>query len=225
VATSAARGLAAFALVLLACVMPGNVPADSPREEVLFQDAFQGKLGAGWSWLREDRNAWRVADRALEIRPAHGTVDKATNLLVRQAPDTSKQTTLAEVTVSNDPTQQYEQCGIVWYYNDRHFVKLVKEVVDGKSWIVMGRSHPERGALAGKIPFVREDKAVLRLDVAGETITGRARKSAEGKWTVVGTCPLPVDGPAMVSLQAYHGPTDAEHWARFENFRMLRIAD
>jgi regulation of enolase protein 1 (concanavalin A-like superfamily) len=201
------------------------VQAELPPEELLFGDTFEGKLGAGWSWVREDPRAWRIGDRALEIRPAHGTVEKATNLLVRKAPETSERTTAAEVTVSNDPTEQYEQCGIVWYYNDRHYVKLVKEVVDAKSWIVMGRTHPERGALAGKIPFVREDKAVLRLEVTGEKIAGRVRKLDEKKWTDVGTCQLPVDGQAMVSLQAYHGPLDAEHWARFESFRMLRIAD
>ena len=37
-------------------------------DEVLFQDDFKAKLGEGWAWLREHREAWRVAERGLEVR-------------------------------------------------------------------------------------------------------------------------------------------------------------
>ena len=35
--------------------------------EILFQDDFAGRLGEGWSWIREHRQAWRVAPRGLEV--------------------------------------------------------------------------------------------------------------------------------------------------------------
>jgi len=28
-------------------------------QEVLFEDHFQSKLGQGWAWVREHREAWR----------------------------------------------------------------------------------------------------------------------------------------------------------------------
>src|SRR6266446_3214038 len=35
--------------------------------EILFQDNFTGKLGEGWSWIREHPHAWRVTARGLEV--------------------------------------------------------------------------------------------------------------------------------------------------------------
>src|SRR3954447_5899683 len=58
--------------------------------EVLFQDDFRGKLGDGWSWIRERREAWRVTDKGLEvlIEPGNmwGPQNDARNVLVRPAP-------------------------------------------------------------------------------------------------------------------------------------------
>ena len=43
-------------------------------DDVLFQDDFQGKLGEGWSWVRERRGAWRVTGRGLEVRIEPGNM-------------------------------------------------------------------------------------------------------------------------------------------------------
>ena len=43
-------------------------------EDVLFQDDFQGKLGVGWSWVREHREAWRITGRGLEVRIEPGNM-------------------------------------------------------------------------------------------------------------------------------------------------------
>lgn len=191
-------------------------------EEVIFVDRFDTKLADGWSWMNETPNGWRVANRALEIRVLRGPIARASNLLMRDAPHPSERMLVAEVTVSNQPTEQYEQCGIVWWYDERHFVKLVKEVVDGQSWIVMGRTHPTSGQLAGKIAFDKDDAARLRLEVTDKTIVGKVKKKGLDEWTDVGRCQLPGDGPARISLQTYHGPTDEEHWARFNDFSLAR---
>jgi len=41
-------------------------------EEVLFQDNFAGKLGEGWSWVREHPGAWRLTPRGLPQGLVHG---------------------------------------------------------------------------------------------------------------------------------------------------------
>src|SRR5881396_2921926 len=55
-----------------------------------FHDDFQGKLGEGWSWLREHREAWRVTGLGLEVRVEPGNMwgpaNDARNLLIRPAP-------------------------------------------------------------------------------------------------------------------------------------------
>lgn len=109
--------------------------------EVVFKDEFKGKLDKGWKWLREERKAWRIKDDALEIRVQPGKADTVKNALVRKAPDRSKGKYAIEVTVTNTakPTQQWEQAGITWYHKGKPVFKLVKELIDGKTWIIPGR--------------------------------------------------------------------------------------
>jgi len=47
-------------------LLAGSLFAAEPS--VVFEDTFKGKLGEGWTWLRENPKAWRIADDALELR-------------------------------------------------------------------------------------------------------------------------------------------------------------
>lgn len=224
-------GVAASGLVgcvgLGSCAWPAAVlAAEEARADgtTLFADAFDHALGKGWAWIREAPGGWKIRNGALEIRSGVGTMDRATNLLVRDVPVEANQTIVMQVTVQNAPTEQYEQCGIVWYYNDRTYVKLVKEMVDGKSWIVMGCSLPPGGRLAGKVPFPKENVAQLRLAVRAGQIIGSQRQAGEATWHKVGKCALPGHLPPepKISLQTFHGPETGDHWARFDNFSITR---
>jgi hypothetical protein len=42
--------------------------------EVHFADDFKGKLGEGWSWIREHREGWRLTERGLEVRVQPGNM-------------------------------------------------------------------------------------------------------------------------------------------------------
>ena len=57
-------------------------------QKVLFRYAFKGKLGAGWAWVREHREAWRVTEHGLEVRIEPGNMwgpqNNARNLLIRE---------------------------------------------------------------------------------------------------------------------------------------------
>jgi len=90
--------------------------AAEPR--VVFQDRFEGKLGEGWTWLRENPQTWRIKDSALEIRVEPGVAHNVKNALLRQAPDRrtgKKYAAEVTITMTAPPTKQYEQAGITWY--------------------------------------------------------------------------------------------------------------
>ena len=76
--------------------------------EVLFADDFKGKLGEGWSWVREHRDAWRVSEHGLEVRiePGNmwGPANDAKNVLVRPAPEVTKGQLEISASVTNRPT-------------------------------------------------------------------------------------------------------------------------
>ena len=126
-------------------------------QEILFQDDFKSRLGMGWSWVREHRDAWRARERGLEVRIEPGNMwgpqNDARNLLVRPAPDTTTHEIEVDVTFENRPTNQYEQVDLVWYYDDSNMVKLGEELVDGKLSIVMGREEGDKTRTLAIIPL------------------------------------------------------------------------
>lgn len=194
--------------------------------EVLFRDDFHGRLGDGWSWRREHREAWRATAHGLEVRiePGNmwGPANDAKNVLVRPAPELTGEIEIT-ATVENHPTAQYEQVDLVWYYNDSHMVKLGLELVNGQLSIVMGREENDRTRTI-KIVSVKDTTVQLLLLVKDKTVQGRFRPAASPDWQEVGECdlPAPPDTAAKVSLQFYQGPADAEHWARVSDFRVTR---
>ena len=210
--------------VVLALLAINHALAD----EVLFQDDFKLKLGAGWSWVREHREAWRASERGLEVRlePGNmwGNANDAKNVLVRPAPDAAQDEIEITVTVENHPTAQYEQVDLAWYYDDGHMVKLGLELVDGKLSIVMGREENDRTRTVKIIPL-DAFRVQLRLRVKGNGVRGQFRPAGSDTWQAVGECdlPAPVEAKSRISLQFYQGPPDAEHWARVNDFRVRRL--
>ena len=194
--------------------------------EVLFQDDFKGKLGEGWSWMREHREAWRATDRGLEVRIEPGNMwgpqNNARNVLVR--PASAVVDLEIFVSVENKPTNQYEQVDLVWYYDDGNMVKLGQELVDGKLSVVMGREENDKTRTVAIIPL---DSTTLRLRfiVKGKRIRGQFFTADAKDWREVGETdmPAPIDGKAKISLQFYQGSDKEEHWARVWDFRVEKV--
>ena len=204
------------------------IATDAASGDFLFSDDFIGKLGEGWSWVREHREAWRVTGRGLEVRiePGNmwGPANDAKNVLVRAAPDATANDIEVSVTVENKPTEQYEQSDLVWYYDDSHMVKLGQELVDGKLSIVMGREEKDRTRTIAIIPL-DSFTVRLRLVVKGNKIHGHFRPDGVKEWHDAGESdlPAPSDAKPKISLQFYQGPAKAEHWARVTEFRIQRV--
>ncbi|HYT60759.1 MAG TPA: DUF1349 domain-containing protein [Haliangiales bacterium] len=203
------------------------VVASCHADDALFQDDFDGKLGEGWSWVREHRDCWRATGRGLEVRiePGNmwGPANDAKNVLVRPAPGARKDEIEVSVNVENKPTEQYEQVDLVWYFDDGHMVKLGRELVDGKLSIVMGREENDRARTITIIPLDAASVR-LRLRVKGDQIRGQFLAPDASEWRDAGHCdlPVPANGQAKISLQFYQGPAHAEHWARITEFRIRR---
>lgn len=191
----------------------------------IFRDDSHGKLAEGWSWVREHPEAWRVTEEGLEIRVEPGNLwgkaNNARNVLVRPLPELEDGALSIALTVTNAPTNQYEQVNLVWYYDDRHMVKIGLERVDGVNSLVMGREEADKTTTLAIIP-VTSATLDLRLTVRGTQLQGEFREAPAQEWRPAGACELPVNGAPKASIQAYQGPPDAEHWARITRFRIER---
>jgi hypothetical protein len=200
--------------VLLFLVVISTLGACLAAEpQAVFQDRFAGRLGEGWNWLRENPKAWRVKDTGLEIRVEPGVAPTVKNALLRPAPDRGNGKYAVEVTVTftAPPTNQYEQAGVTWYQKGKPVFKLVHEHINGADYII-----------PGKVP-APEKTVRLRLHVSKDKYTAQFQPDAKGEFRTAATANLAPSAEEQVSIQCYNGPADAEHWIRFEDFRIVDV--
>ncbi|MHC4544431.1 MAG: family 16 glycoside hydrolase [Planctomycetota bacterium] len=185
--------------------------------QLIFEETFDSDpaMDNGWIWLRENPNQWRIKDNGLEILVQPGVAHNSMNVLRRQAPNRSKGKFAIDVTVTNNtvPTQQYEQAGITWYNNDKPGFKFVKELVSGTVMMI-----PSRKPMPSKT-------VQLRLIVDGSDYVAMFRPEGKGEFQTAAKGKLPPQRDDQVSIQCYNGPPDAEHWIRFDDFRIYKLPD
>jgi len=203
-----------FLLLLVTQLMVGGL-LSAAEPYVLYEETFDEKLGDGWTWLREHEEDWRIKDGALEIRVKPGKANSVQNALLRKAPDRSTTNYAVEVTITftSDPTRQYEQGGITWYHQQKPVFKLVHEHIDGQEWIIPGRKPAPNRTVQ------------LRLVVEGRQWTAQFREDLMGEFKTAASGQLPPPGDDQISIQCYDGPSDAEHWIRFDDFRIVQLPD
>src|SRR5262249_15203057 len=99
-----------------------------------------------------------------------------------------------------------------------------KEMFGGKQEVLFvvekdGKGRPPYG----QIPYEGEG-IWLRLRVAGKTITGEYRATRDDAWKIAGSRELLVHGQPFIGLHGGYAPKkDAERWASFSHFRVLRL--
>lgn len=195
--------------------------------EVLFSDSFNGKLGPGWSWIREHSGAWRVGEHGLEVQVEPGNMwgpqNDARNLLVRSLPAIDGGELEISAVIQNRPTRQYEQADLVWFYDDSNMVKLGLELVDQRLSVVMGSEENDQTRTAG-IVSVPTNSIDLRFLVKNDRIRGQMRPANSNEWRQVGECtlPAPTNSAPKLSLQFYQGPETGADWAAVSQFRVIR---
>ena len=206
-----------YRLWMLAALLlpPVSLLAAEPR--VLFEDRFDGKLADGWTWLRENPKAWRFREGALEIRVEPGAADTVKNALVRKAPDRSKGKFAFEVTVTGlSPADPAVRAG------------GADPVHDGKPSSSSSRSW-STASCGSSPPRTRSPwtpKTVqLRLIVTADSFEAQFRPDAKGEFKTATKGPLPPPGKDEISIQCYNGPPEAEHWFRFDDFRILKLEE
>ena len=185
-------------------------------------DPFKDRLTPDWSWVREDKTAWRLTGGSLQIRRLPGNLwekdNTAKNLLLRPPPKDVDAFT-AEITVSHAPTTFGDQAGLLWYRDDDNYVKLVKEWYDGRTWVVFAAER--EGKAEYKEADCRAEWVTFRLTVKGDTVTAAFRPVGGTDWKRFESFSFPPKD-ARIGLTAHHGPADKEIWASFTDFRITR---
>ena len=100
-------------------------------------------------------------------------------------------------------------------FTEPHFQLLdaSQELVDGRLLIIPGRK-----------PMTSRS-VQLRLTVTADKYVAQYRPNAKGEFKTASTGKLPAPRNDQVSIQCYNGPASAEHWIRFDDFRILERSD
>lgn len=198
-----------YATTLLVLLILASPAATEPK--VVFEDKFDDKPATSWKWLKENKKTWRLKDGALELRVMRGK----DNIIAHELPDPKSGPFAIEVTLTSvpQPTRQYEQAGFGWYSGGKQRFKYVKELIDGKIYVFPGKKEMPAATVQ------------LRIEVRGDKFTAHFRPEAKGEYiqAFAGNVPKSDDGKHHIALMCYNGPSDAEHWMRFDDFRILKL--
>jgi hypothetical protein len=205
-----------------------------PGEVVLFQDWQSGgvasgsdQLEPGWAWVREAVGWSAPEGRHLLLRSAPGgaAVDSTPpNLLLRDcpAPEAGWARAAAAAIVPSGGSEPGEQAGLVWYRDDRNYLKLVVEVgaesgaLDAAFVVVVGgaavfEAKKDWPAAAGS---VGAPPVTMRIELSPTGDSAAAVLDIGYCEQLVGVCEdvralRLVDGGAKVGLTA-HGASAAQ---------------
>jgi hypothetical protein len=205
------------ALMLLLCV----------QDPALYEETFAGgKLGDGWTWVREDAAGWKIEPGVLKVKSQPGSIwykkRDAKNMLFRKlgVAATEAGPISIEVTVDSDPETNAEQCGLFLYSDEKNYVKLIRECNKSKPGIVLAR---QAKGFPESIPPKEEPKGPIRLKLvwSGAKVVGSYK--AAGDWVTLGEYEMPEStGELKIGLGAHGAAPDADRWASFTAFRIAK---
>jgi len=113
-----------------------------------------------------------------------------------------------------------KQAGLIWYQDDDNYIKLVKESLEGKEWIVLAREVGGQSELIAKARIVAET-AELQLIYLDGVVQGQFRTSSKDSWQAVGECPFLEGTNLKIGLFTHGGPKDIERWVEMRSFSLV----
>jgi len=196
-------------------------------------DNFSGdRLGAGWSWVRQDDQA-RVNDGVLrwptEAADLNGPGGNAGVLLRDPGEGDWTIETKVKIDLGTDDVRNYQQAGIVAYADDDSFVRLSHVAIWNTRQTEFGHEQryagsPEgvlhAGTIVGPPAATTWLRITHRVDPANGEHELRGWTSRDGKsWVKGGVWTLPAGSDLEVGLVSHGG---AGATARFDWFRLYR---
>ena len=187
----------------------------------LFVDPFLSPPARPWTWIRESPEN-RKTDGGLCIRLEPGGLmggaKDARNILIRPLPAEARS---VAVNVETHHASQFEQAGLILYGDDDNYVKLVREFVDGSTWIVLVVEVAARPNVAAKVPLPEGETTWLCMEIQGEKIKASGWGDSKAVVTV-GEVDFPPEILRRVGIFTQSGQAGADRWARFRDFSIRR---
>ncbi len=214
---------------ILAATLLGLAPFLAAQQNDEFNSTT---LGAQWSWVRENPNAWSLTGTELEIRTEFGALNglpadipatnSVKNLLLQASP---QGTFRMETKLAFNPDSSYQNAGLLYYLDDDNYIRVSRGVYGTfngvwMEWEVAGKT------LMRIIDPVRVSTIWLRLSRTNGTAFSGTYSTDGVVWQLIGTEQIVFGGglpQPRIGLQAANGVgvivPDYSIPARFDYFR------
>src|SRR5262245_45777089 len=222
-----------FIPLALAAVQLLAASQASVAGEVLFEDAFDGALLPEWRVIGLKKDDYRIRNGSLEMRVQPGKATKETPMLMVALPFEAADNVAASVdlTLIDRFTEPGESAGLFLTDEDGREFGGEKKNLNGHLVFSPGEvefigkegteGDPQQYAL--KFWPANDDCGSLRIIVRGNYGYFQVGPSKDGKYLNFFHSALrPKEPKRGFCLSAFGGPTDKEHWVRFDNFRVVR---
>jgi hypothetical protein len=205
----------------------------SLAQEVLFEDDFNGALSPKWSAVGLKKDDYRIKNGGLEMRVQPGNAAKDTPMLVVLLPFETTDSVTASVglTLIDRFTEPSESAGIFLTDEDSREFGAEKRNLNGHLVFSPGEvefigkegteGDPQQYAL--KFWPANDDFGPLRIIVRGNYGYFQVGPSTDGKYlNFFHSAIRPKEPKRGFCLSASGGPSDKDHWVRFDDFRVVR---
>lgn len=192
-------------------------PSPTP-DPLLFRDDFEGSLGEGWTWTRENKQSWSLTNMPgwLEIIAGPGYVGDGTlnNILLRPIPEGNFE---IETKINFKPVGDYQLAGLLLYESAANFLQFGRAFCDAPNvcakdgfyvdLVANGNADGENLATAAQ----ETEISYLRLRREGNRYTTYASHDGQ-EWQLIGEKTSDMN-PMFIGLlagQAWSAPQPAQ---------------
>jgi hypothetical protein len=227
------RKMIRLILLAIAAFQLLSLSALSSADEILFEDTFDEKLSPQWKAVGLKEDEYRIKDGGLEMRVFPANKKSGPPMLMVHLPFTTNDTVTASVELSliDRFTEPAEAAGL--YLTDENSREFAAEKKNINGFLVFSPGKVEFIGKAGtggdpqqfalKFWPANEEFGPLRIIVRGGNGFFQAGPSKEGEYLNFFHSALRDNEPKRgFCLSTSGGPTDKEHWVRFDNFRVIK---
>lgn len=166
-------------------------PSPTP-DPLLFRDDFEGSLGEGWTWTRENKKSWSLINNPgwLEIiaRPGYVGDGNLDNILLRPIPDGNFE---IEIKLNFNPVGDYQLAGLLIYESAANYLQFGRAFCDAPNVCANDGFYVDLSTnsnLDGQnlaTPAQDTEIAYLRLRREGDKYTAYASHDGQ-EWQLIG---------------------------------------
>ncbi|WP_026970826.1 DUF1349 domain-containing protein [Aliagarivorans marinus] len=175
-----------------------------------------------WQLLNERPAHWQLDEQTLSVQVSQGNIWGYGNAPVNNLfllPIESEEIA-AQVTVELTPQRSYEQAGVALYWDDNNYIKISKEMFNGRLSLVFVVEAAGRPSIEGITDF--NDSAVrLSITKQGSEVSVHYSPTTEqhnAEWQTLGKTQSLAGKPQGVMLYTFGGSGRGDNTAQFSEF-------